>query len=370
VILTRNPIHVTTRPTETRRTSKTLSPTRAHALSEYVTHAVPLSYPVSVESLRSSWQTALDAAEDALRAAGFCLPAEELRARSTDLVAERNPTEELLQGLARDRHQDAEFVRLMPRTDARLLLGLPPVVAACVFNLDGVLIGSAAIHAAAWSETFDEFISRRIEETGGHFPPFNPREDYRAHVHGKPRLEGVRAFLASRGVSLPEGSPDDPPGAETVHGLANRKNEALRRRLDQYGVRAFAGATRYLEIARDAHVPYAIVSASANTGAILERAGLAGLIEHSVDGNTALAQGLRPRPAPDALLAACRMLGAETRRTAVFETSPAGIAAALEGGFGFVVGVDAGGQAAALRAQGADLVITGLSELLDRRAAP
>lgn len=347
--------------------------TSARTAGDLATHEVsgrtarePL---VSVESLRASWQAAIDAAEDALRVAGSCLPAEEIRERAAELIAERDPTEHLLQGLARDRHEDPEFVRLIPRTDARLLLGLPPVVAACVFNLDGVLIASAAVHAAAWTETFDEFITRRIEETGGRFAPFNTRADYRRHMHGRPRLEGVRAFLASRGVSLPEGGPDDPPGAETVHGLANRKNQVLRRLLEQYGVQAFEGAARYLEIARDAHVPYAIVSASANTGTSLERAGLAGLITHSIDGNTALAQGLRPKPAPDMLLAACRTLGVEPRRTAVFETSPAGVAAARDASFGFVVGVDTEGESLALRAHGADQVITGLTELLDRTPA-
>ena len=359
MILTTDPIQ---------RTRERKDEPRAHEQRAANGVAAPASL-VRVETLRSHWQTALDAAEDALRAAGPCLPADELRRRATALLSERDPTEQLLQGLARDRHQDAEFIRLLPRTDARLLLGLPPVVAACVFNLDGVLIGSAEVHAAAWSETFDEFITRRTEETGGRFAPFNTRQDYRRHMHGKPRLEGVHAFLASRGVSLPEGSPDDPPGTETVHGLANRKNQVLRRRLEQYGVRAFAGAARYLEIARDAHVPYAIVSASANTGTILERAGLAGLITNSIDGNTALAQGLRPKPAPDMFLAACRMLGAEPRRTAVFETAPAGVAGARGAGFGFIVGVDAGGQSAALRSQGADRVITGLTELLDRGAA-
>lgn len=362
MILTRDAGHGTRERAEHPRAQEARPPIRAAEAGEIAAPA----YVVSAETLRSHWQAALDAAEDALRAAWPCLPAEEIRRRGTALLAERDPTEHLLQGFARDRHQDAEFMRLLPRTDARLLLGLPPVVAACVFNLDGVLIGSAEIHAAAWSETFDEFITRRIEETGGRFAPFNTQTDYRRHIHGRPRLEGVRAFLASRGVSLPEGGPDDPPGTETVHGLANRKNQVLRRRLEQYGVRAFAGAARYLEIARDAHVPYAIVSASANTGTILERAGLSGLITHSIDGNTALAQGLRPRPAPDMFLAACRMLDAEPRRTAVFETTPAGVAGAHDAGFGFIVGVDDGGQSVALRAKGADRVITRLTELLDR----
>lgn len=238
-----------------------------------------------------------------------------------------------------------------------------------MFNLDGVLIGSAALHVAAWAETFDEFISARIERTGGQFAPFNPLGDYPSHIHGKPRLEGVRAFLASRGISLPAGDPGDPPGTETVHGLANRKSAALTRRLDEQGVTAFQGSRRYLEAARDAGVHRAVVSASANTQTILDRAGLADLIEDCVDGNTMLAERLRGRPAPDTLLAACRQLGVEPERAAVFETSPAGVAAARAGGFGLVVGVDRTGRAEVLRAAGADLVVTGLTELLERSLA-
>ena len=360
-ILTENPSHSAT---TLRPEVRPLGPTDGRsAVGE--ARSMPRPYAVGVEVLRSHWQSALDAAEDALRAAGASIAADELRRRVVLLAAERDATQGLLQGLASDRHEHVEFIRLLPRTDARLLLGLPPVVTGCVFNLDGVLIGSAAVHAAAWGETFDEFVTRRTEQTGGRFAPFDSQEDYAKHIHGRPRLEGVRSFLASRGISLPEGSPDDPPGTETVHGLANRKNQALRRRLDQYGVQAFAGAARYLEIARDAHVPYAVVSASANTATILERAGLDSLITHSIDGNTALAQGLRPRPAPDMSLAACRTLGVEPRRAAAFETSPAGVASARSAGFGFVVGVDAGGNAAAMRAEGADRVINGLAELLD-----
>jgi beta-phosphoglucomutase family hydrolase len=246
------------------------------------------------------------------------------------------------------------------------LLGLPSAVSACVFNLDGVLIGSAALHAAAWAETFDEFILARIERTGGRFAPFNPRTDYPEYMHGKPRLEGVRAFLASRGISLPEGVNDDPPGSETVHGLASHKKEVLLRRIEERGVSAFEGSKRYLELARDAGLHCAVVSASANTDAILERAGLASLVEQRVDGNTILAERLRGKPAPDILLAACRMLGVPPQQAAAFETSSAGVAAARAGGLGLVIGVDAGGQAEALRNQGADLVVSGLAELLEQ----
>jgi beta-phosphoglucomutase-like phosphatase (HAD superfamily) len=216
--------------------------------------------------------------------------------------------------------------------DARRLLGLPSGVKACVFTLDGVLIGSAAIHAAAWAETFDELVSRRIERTGGQFAPFNQRIDYPLHLHGKPRLDGVRAFLASRGISLPEGDATDPPGLETVHGLANQKKQALLRRLDEHGVNAFEGSRRYLELAHDAGLRCAVVSASANTETILERSGLADLADESVDGTTMAVEKLRQAcagHAPRGVSQARR----RARGAAAFETTPAGIAAARAAGF-------------------------------------
>jgi HAD superfamily hydrolase (TIGR01509 family) len=245
------------------------------------------------------------------------------------------------------------------------VLGLPPRIDACVFNLDGVLIGSASLHAAAWTETFDELISRRLERTRGRFAPFNPRVDYPAHMHGRPRLEGVRGFLASRGIRLPEGEPDDAPGSETVYGLANRKNQALLRLLDERGVQAFEGSRRYLELARDAGIRCAVVSASANAETLLERAGLSDLIQACIDGNAIVAERLAARPSPAILLAACRRLGVEADHAAVFETSAAGIAAGRAGGFELVVGVDRTGDSGALRDNGASRVIGGLPELLD-----
>jgi beta-phosphoglucomutase family hydrolase len=274
---------------------------------------------------------------------------------------------QLLEEVARAERVPAEFSHLLvSRGNLKRLLGLPSVVTACVFNLDGVLIGSAALHAAAWAETFDEFILARIERTGGMFAPFNPRIDYEEHMHGRPRLEGVRAFLASRGISLPEGEAKDPAGAETVRGLANRKKEALLRLIERHGVSAFEGSRRYLEIARAAGLGCAVVSASAHTDMILERAGLAQLIEQRVDGNTIVGERLRSKPAPDILLAACERLGVRPEQAAVVETSPAGVAAGRACGFALVIGVDAGGRAEALREQGADLVVTGLAELLGR----
>jgi beta-phosphoglucomutase-like phosphatase (HAD superfamily) len=188
------------------------------------------------------------------------------------------------------------------------MLGLAQEVDACVFELEGVLTGAAAIHAAAWAETFDELL---LERGDGRYAPFNPRTDYERYIHGRPRVEGVRAFLASRGIRLPEGRPDDPPTAETVQGLARRKNLALLRRLATEGVKAHEGARHYLEAVRDAGLHAAVVSASANTATILDQAGLAGLVDVRIDGTTILAQPVtgstsrratrpRSRPCPPA----------------------------------------------------------------------
>jgi beta-phosphoglucomutase-like phosphatase (HAD superfamily) len=323
-----------------------------------------------VHTLRDHWSTAFAAAQSALRAARWSLPAAELAGRGTRLAAERTETGLLLQAYARNERAGAEYVHLrLAPWEARLRLALPAAVEACVFNMDGILIGSAALHAAAWTQTFDELIARRVERTGGRFPPFNPRTDYPASIHGRPRLEGVRTFLASRGMRLPEGRPDDPPGGETVHGLANRKNEVLLRLLDERGVTAFEGSRRYLELVQDAGMRCGIVSASANVDAMLDRARLTDLVDARVDGTRIVAEQLRARPAPDILVAACRDLGVEPARTAVFETSPAGVTAARDGGFAIVVGVDRAGEAGTLRDEGADSVVTSLAEILDRDRA-
>jgi HAD superfamily hydrolase (TIGR01509 family) len=323
--------------------------------------------PVSLDTVGATWWAALDAAENALHSGSPYLAAYELHERSARLAKERASTVELLDDVAREEGIHTRFSRLLvPRRNLRGLLGLPPTVTACVFNLDGVLIGSAALHAAAWRETFDEFILARIERTGGSFVQFDPRTDYASYLHGKPREEGVRAFLASRGISLPEGHPDDPPGAETIEGLSNRKKEALLRRIEDQGVHAYEGSRHYLQTAGDAGLRRAVVSASANTDTILEHAGLAPLIEQSVDGNTIVVEGLRARPAPDILRAACRKLGVRPEEAAAFETSRTGIQAARAGGFDLVIGVDRDGHSDLLRTRGTDLVTTGLAELLER----
>jgi beta-phosphoglucomutase-like phosphatase (HAD superfamily) len=320
-----------------------------------------------LDVLSAHWRVAFWSAQDALRAAGRYLPASERRRREAELALEREATARLLDAVAAQEH-----VRLVHRIGAprptKPMLGLPKDALACVFELEGVLTGSAAVHAAAWAETFDELLLKRSERAGGRFgtfAPFDPRADYDEHIHGRPRLEGVRAFLASRGIRLPEGEPGNPPSAETVHGLANRKSQAFLRRLDAQGVKAYEGSRRYLEAAREAGLHCAVVSASANTGIILERAGLARLIDQRVDGNTIVAAGLRAWPAPDVLLAACRQLDVRPPQTAVFETAVAGIAAGRAGDFELVVGIDRSGDADALQREGADIVVGDLSELLD-----
>src|SRR5262245_21784427 len=324
---------------------------------------------LTVDALCKSWRAALDAADAAVRAGRGTLPPDELRARAHLLDTERKATLELLRSVAGVRGTSGRYLHLARSGEARRLLGLPANVEACVFNLDGVLIGSAALHAAAWSETFDELIWARVERTRGRFAPFDPRVDYGRYLHGRPRLDGVRAFLASRGISLAEGAPDDPPGTETVHGLANRKNEVLRRRIEEKHVTAYEGSASYLEAVLEAGMHTAVVSASANTATILERSGLASLVECSVDGNAMLSEHLRSKPAPDTLLAACKHLGVAPDRAAAFETTAAGVDAARAARFPVVVGIDQFGRAAELRAHGAAPVVPGLAEILEERLA-
>ena len=323
--------------------------------------------PHGLDSVSVRWWAALDAARSALHAAAHELGAQELGERTRRLAAERSETIKLLQALAHDRHTASWILHWLAAPSlTRRMLGLPDGVIACVFDLDGVLTTSATTHAAAWAETFDPFLLERAERSHRQFIPFDPRREYQDFIAGRPRLDGVRAFLGSRGIGLPEGSSNDPAGSESMHGLANRKNQVLQQRLDRQGVAAFAGSRFYLEAARSIGVHRAVVSASANTQTILESAGLAHLIEYSVDGNTIEAEHLRSKPAPDTLIAACERLHVEPGQLAAFETTPAGIAAALAAGVKLTVGVDRSGYTEALLASDADLVINDLAELLDR----
>ncbi len=246
-------------------------------------------------------------------------------------------------------------------------LGLPDEVRACLFDLDGVLTQTVRLHAAAWKEMFDGFLSARAAQSGEAFVPFDAAADYNEYVDGKPRLDGVRSFLASRAIDLPAGRSDDPPDAETIAGLGNRKNELVLSLIRDKGVQPYEGSVRYVRAVRDAGLHRAVVSASANCRDVLVAAGIENLFEVRIDGIVAEREHLHGKPAPDTYLAATRALGVKPAHAAVLEDALAGVAAGRAGGFGFVVGVDRAGQAAALRRRGADIVVSDLAELLAPR---
>jgi beta-phosphoglucomutase family hydrolase len=244
------------------------------------------------------------------------------------------------------------------------MLGLPDGVNTCLFDLDGVLTKTAKVHAAAWKEMFDAYLTERAKRTGEEFVPFDPGADYDEYVDGKPRYEGVQSFLVSRKIDLPRGEPTDSPDAETVDGLGNRKNEIVLQLIREQGVEAYEGSVKYVKAARDAGLHRAVVSSSTNCHDVLVAAGIADLFELRVDGVVAEREHLKGKPEPDTFLAAARKLGAEPAAAAVFEDALAGVAAGRAGNFGCVVGVDRVGQAEALKQHGADIVVKDLAELL------
>jgi HAD superfamily hydrolase (TIGR01509 family) len=228
--------------------------------------------------------------------------------------------------------------------------------------MDGVLTRTATVHMAAWKRTFDEFLHAREPQA----PEFS-QLDYNRFVDGKARLDGVRDFLASRGITLPEGSPQDPPDAATVYGLGTRKNELLLRELEENGVEVYEGSRRYLRAVKDAGLATAVVTASANGRHVVEAGGFGDLIDARIDGVVAAREHLRGKPAPDGFLAGARALGVPAAQAAVFEDALAGVEAGRAGAFGFVVGVDRVGQADELRRHGADVVVEDLAELMEDR---
>lgn len=244
------------------------------------------------------------------------------------------------------------------------MFGLPPEVTACLFDLDGVLTRTATVHAAAWKETFDAFLRARAAETGEPFVEFSPT-DYDRYVDGRPRLDGTRSFLRSRGIDLPEGESSDPPDAVTVNGLSNSKNQRVLALLDAGKVEVYEGSVAYVRAVRDAGLRTAVVSSSANTAQVLEAAGIADLFEARIDGLVAIERGLKGKPAPDTFLAGAEALGVTPERAVVFEDALAGVEAGRAGGFALVVGVDRVGQSDQLKAHGADVVVQDLSELLE-----
>jgi beta-phosphoglucomutase family hydrolase len=239
------------------------------------------------------------------------------------------------------------------------MLGLPDPVTVCLFDLDGVLTDTASVHRAAWKQTFDPILAARG------LPEFTP-QDYADFVDGKPRPDGVRDFLASRGIVVPEGGSGDPPDRETVYGIGNRKNALLLERIRTDGVTVYEGSRRYLEAARDAGLRRCVVSSSANTADVLRVTGLDALLEARIDGKTLIERHIPGKPAPDSFLAGAQIFGVAAGQAAVFEDATAGVQAGRAGGFGVVVGVNRldAAHADALRSHGADVVVHDLEELL------
>jgi beta-phosphoglucomutase family hydrolase len=251
-------------------------------------------------------------------------------------------------------------------------LDLPDGITALLFDLDGVLTKTAVVHDRAWKQTFDGFLEKHAEEEGEDFVPFDSGSDYNEYVDGKPRYDGVRSFLESRGIKLPEGDPDDPPAKDTICGLGNRKNDLVLELIEKDGVEAYAGSVAFVEAARAAGLRRAVVSASANCKQVLEAAGIEGLFEARIDGNVTDEKHLKGKPAPDTYLAGAAALGVEPAAAAVFEDAVSGVEAGAAGKFGHVVGVDRVDHAGALRAHGADVVVDDLGELIlgDGGASP
>lgn len=243
-------------------------------------------------------------------------------------------------------------------------LGLPDQIKAALFDLDGVLTDTASVHKRAWKLMFDAYLRERAQRTGEPFVAFDPVADYQTFVDGKKREDGVRSFLASRGIELSEGALDDDPGHESVHGLGNRKNEMFQHTLHNDGVKVFEGSRRYLEAVSAAGLGVAVVSSSANTREVLEVTGLDRFVQQRVDGVTMRDENIPGKPAPDSFLRAAQLLDVAPDRAVIFEDALAGVEAGRAGHFGFVVGVDRVGQSDALRRNGADIVVTDLAELL------
>jgi beta-phosphoglucomutase family hydrolase len=236
---------------------------------------------------------------------------------------------------------------------------------AVLFDLDGVITNTATLHAICWKQMFDEYLRERAEQKGEAFRPFDLATDYRLYVDGKPRFDGVRDFLRSRGIQLPEGSPDDPTDVETVHGLGDRKNDLVNRAIAEVGVVPYPGTVQFIHQLRRDGFKIAVVTASQNCDAVLRAAKLDDLFEVRVDGNVIQAQRLAGKPAPDTFLIAAKLLGVEPIRTVVIEDAISGVEAGSNGKFGLVIGVARKGNAEELKRHGAHLVVDDLGELVE-----
>jgi HAD superfamily hydrolase (TIGR01509 family) len=347
-------------PSRTRRRSGDVAPRAAPAPA-----VQPTRPSLELDTVSSRWQIALDTAQTALDAAAGALPVAEVARRRTLLGRERLNTARALERLAWTANVELR-PRLAPAPVVNEMLALSATVTGCLFDLDGVLTDSGLLHAWAWGEVLDGLLLRVAQRTHWHFIPFDRDTDYRKYIDGRPRLEGIHAFLGSRGIRLPEGRFDDPAEADTAYGLARRKGELVSHRLRGHGPTAMPGARRYLEAAGHAGLGRAVVSASSHSSWMLELAQLSTLIDAHVDAGVIRAEELRAPPAPDLLLAACRRLGVKPSDAVTFTHSGAGVAAGRQAGM-TVIGVGEGRQAELLRSFGADEVVLSLRALLDRR---
>ena len=236
---------------------------------------------------------------------------------------------------------------------------------AVLFDLDGVITNTATIHAACWKQMFDEYLQRRATQRGEVFRAFDLANDYRLYVDGKPRYDGVRDFLRSRGIQLPEGGPEDAPQLETVGGLGNRKNDLVNEVIKAKGVEPYEGSVKLIQKLRQQGFKIAVVTSSQNCTTVLKAAKLDAFFEIHVDGDAMHAQHLAGKPAPDTFLATAKLLGTEPARSVVIEDALAGVEAGARGKFGLVIGVARKGNAKELAQHGAHLVVNDLSELVD-----
>lgn len=245
------------------------------------------------------------------------------------------------------------------------MLITPEKFKAVLFDLDGVLTSTMSIHASCWKQMFDAYLEERAERFGERHRPFDIDRDYKPYVDGKLRQDGVRSFLGSRGIRLPEGRPDDPPARETVWGLGNRKDHMVQAVLESNGIEIFPGALRVVRHVRSDGLKTAVVSASRNCELILEVAGIRSLFDQLVDGAVAARLGLPGKPSPDTFLHAAQLLAVEPENAVVVEDAVSGVAAGKAGGFGLVIGIDHHGDRSALKESGADIVVEDLEAIFN-----